>query len=149
VPWHYPHRSLGEPDLPDGSAVRRPVVTLAVESIQQTLLAVLDSGSPVSIADASLFAVLGIDLTNDEPLYQLPLTIAGGAGALPVYEVTLGLQPPADTDEPIVWWRLHLGARTNWRLPFAVLLGQSGWFDTFPTTIDATESVVDKQSRIR
>jgi hypothetical protein len=92
VPWHYPHRSLGEPDLPDGSAVRRPVVTLAVESIQQTLIAVLDSGSPVSIADASLFAVLGIDLTNDEPLYQLPLTIAGGAGALPVYEVTLGLR---------------------------------------------------------
>jgi hypothetical protein len=28
-------------------------------------------------------------------------------------------------------------------LPFAVLLGQRGWFDRFPTRLDATTSTVE------
>jgi hypothetical protein len=40
-------------------------------------------------------------------------------------------------------WTLHLGARNNWHLPFPVLFGQRGWFDQFPTTIDAESTTVD------
>jgi hypothetical protein len=35
-----------------------------------------------------------------------------------------------------------VAARDHWRFPFAVLLGQRGWFDRFPTTIDATHTTV-------
>jgi hypothetical protein len=40
-------------------------------------------------------------------------------------------------------WRRHLGAQPRWRFPFSVLLGQRGWFDRFPTTIDGTSTAVD------
>lgn len=62
---------------------------------------------------------------------------------MPVFHVNLTLRPPDGTDGEPFTWDLKLGARTNWRLPFAVLFGQQGWFDQFTTTIDAnTMSVV-------
>jgi hypothetical protein len=60
-----------------------------------------------------------------------------------MFEVQLALRPPEDDHrEPIVW-TLHLGARTKWRFPFAVLFGQRCWFDRFTTTIHATSVSVD------
>lgn len=141
--WAYPHCDLGEPNLPDGSMVRRPVVTVAPLASTQVLLAVVDSGSPISVADARLFDRLGIDTGNDEPLYEVPLTVGGGFGRIPVYAVELLLKPPASSTEPPLAWTLHLGARTGWHLPFAVLLGQRGWFDQFPTTIDGHSTTVE------
>ena len=59
----------------------------------------------------------------------------------PVFRVSLQLRSP-DNDAEVVRWRIDLGARRRWRLPVAVLLGQRGWFDIFPTRIDATTSTV-------
>ncbi len=141
--WAYAHVDLGEPHLPDGSIVRRPVVTVAPVNSAQILLAVVDSGSPISVADARLFQRLGIDTERDKPLYDVPLTIGGGDGRIPVYAVQLMLVPPGSIAGSPVPWSLHLGARTRWHLPFAVLFGQRGWFDRFPTTIDATTTTVE------
>ncbi len=66
----------------------------------------------------------------------------GGLWNVPVFEVELALRPPYDIDHNPVAWKLHLGARANWRLPFAVLFGQRGWFERFPTTIDSDSTVV-------
>ena len=54
----------------------------------------------------------------------------------------LRLSSPDDHTHGVPW-SLDLGARGRWRLPFAVPLGQRGWFDTFPTHIDATTSTVE------
>ena len=59
-----------------------------------------------------------------------------------VFEVTLWLHPP-ELGEEAVSWQLPLVARRGWRMPFAVLLGQRGWLDRFPTRIDATTSTVE------
>ena len=140
--WTYPHRDLGEPALPDGTRVRRPTVPLQIGSFSEDLLAVVDSGSPISVADAQLFKWLGVDLAKSTPVYEVPLGLASGFGTVPVFEVRLSLRPPGGvTDEPASW-TLHLGARANWRLPFAVLFGQRGWFDQFPTTIDSSTTTV-------
>ena len=56
--------------------------------------------------------------------------------------VSPGLHPPGPGVEPVAW-TLPLGARENWTLPFGVLLGQRGWFDRFPTRIDASTSTVE------
>jgi hypothetical protein len=47
------------------------------------------------------------------------------------------------TELPAVLGVLDSGARPRWRLPFAVLLGQRGWFNQFPTRIDARMSAVE------
>lgn len=142
-PWQYPHQDLGEPVHIDGSPVLRPVVPLIIADGLAAVLGVLDSGSPISVANADLFAPLGVDLDRDEPAYDIPLSVGGGFERTAVYVVELELRPPNGIDQASVRWSLHLGARRRWRLPFAVLLGQRGWFDTFPTRIDATSSTVE------
>ena len=118
------------------------MVTVAPVTSAQILLAVVDSGSPISVADARLFQRLGVDTEPDQPLYDVPLTIGGGDGRIPVYAVELMLVPPGSIAGSPVLWSLHLGARARWHLPFAVLFGQRGWFDRFPTTINATTTTV-------
>jgi hypothetical protein len=140
--WVYPHEDLGEPVHVDGSAVLRPVVPIVVAPGMPAVLGVIDSGSPVSVANADLFEWLGIDLAHDAPLYEVPLTVGGGFSPTPVFDVQLTLRPPSREAGSIAW-RLPLGARRPWRLPFAVLLGQRGWFDRFPTRIDAITSTVE------
>ena len=140
--WTYPHISLNESPHPDGTPILRPVVPLTLASHSTQLAGVIDSGSPISAANAALFRDIGIDIDNDEPLYELGLTIGGQSAATPVFEVTLWLHPP-DPNEEAVPWQLPLMARRGWRFPFAVLLGQRGWFDRFPTRIDAASSAVE------
>ena len=140
--WSYDHRDLGEPALPDGSRVCRRVVPLIVAPFSEDLLAVVDSGSPISVAEWQLFKWLGVDISRVRPLYEVPLGLGSGVGMVPVFEVELALRPPNDIDHNPVAWKLHLGARANWRLPFAVLFGQRGWFERFLTTIDSDSTVV-------
>lgn len=140
--WSYPHRDLGEPALPDGSVVSRPTVRVHIEGLSENLLAVVDSGSPISVADAQLFSWLGVDLSTADPLYEVPLSLGSTFGRIPVFGVTLSLRSPEESDRQLISWNLHLGARPNWRLPFAILFGQRGWFDRFPTTIDRSHTIV-------
>lgn len=141
--WRYAHQHLGEPPLPDGQPILRPIVTVAVSNHPQVLLAVVDSGSPISVADATLFSRFGIDLAVDEPLFEVPLRLGGGFGRIPIYEVELLLVAPSGSEAAAIPWRLHLGARANWTLPFTILLGQRGWFNRYPTTIDIDSTRVE------
>jgi hypothetical protein len=87
---------------------------------------------------------MGVDLDTVEPLYEVPLTLGGGSHRLPVYSVELLLQPPPGSQDEPISWTLQLGARENWKLPFAVLFGQRGWFDRFRTTIDGIATSVER-----
>lgn len=97
---------------------------------------------PASVADATLFDLLGVDVERDEPLFEIPLSVGGSFSRNPVFEVRMRLQPPTADTKPVEW-TLPLGARRGWRLPFGVLLGQRGWFDRFPTRIDSATTTVE------
>lgn len=107
------------------------------------MLGVLDSGSAVSVGNADLFRWLGIHIDRAEPVYEMPLSVGGGFESTPVFDVELRLRATAEGQVRSVPWRLRLGARRRWRLPFAVLLGQRGWFERFPTRIDRSTSTVE------
>lgn len=141
--WRYDHVDLNEPRLPDGSAVRRPVVTVGAAGSLRDYLAVIDSGSPLSVADSRLFPLLGIDIDVEVPVFTVPLAVGSGFGEVPVFEVELELRSPQDPSGDVVAWRLQLGARRGWRLPFTILFGQRGWFDRFPTMIDGSSTTVE------
>lgn len=141
--WVYAHQNLGEPVHFDGSLVVRPVVPIEASAGIAAVFGVLDSGSPISVANAELFELLGVDIDVDDAVYEVPLSVGRGFESTPVFRVELRLCAPGDDDDAVVSWSLELGARRRWRLPFAVLLGQRGWFDSFPTRIDASTSTVE------
>ena len=145
--WRYEHLDLNEASLPDGSTVRRPVVTVGAPGSVRDYIAVVDSGSPVSVADSRIFASLGINIESDAPLFEVSVGVGGAYTTVPVFVVELELRSPPGQPSETVTWRLHLGARRAWRLPFTVLFGQRGWFDRFATTIDATTTTVELFAR--
>ena len=138
--WRYPHVNLGERPLPDGSAVLRPCVTVASTRSRIAHIGVVDSGSPISVADPAFLAHLGIDLSQT-PIMKIPLGMGASFDTVPLFEVEMALLPP-ERDGPPATWTAVVGARPRWKHPFAVLLGQRGWFHTFSTTIDRTHTTV-------
>ncbi len=141
--WRYEHADLDEPRFPDGSAVRRPIVTVGTPGSLRDYVAVIDSGSPVSVADSRIFSILGIDIDRDKPLFEIPLGIGGAFSTTPVFEVELELRSPHGEASEAIAFRLQLGASVGWRMPFMVLFGQRGWFDCFPTTINGSGTTVE------
>ena len=87
--WVYPHQDLGEPLHVDGTPVLRPVVLLIVTAELPAMLGVLDSGSPVSVANADLFRWLGVDIDRFEPVYEMPLSVR----PLPTWLARVGSSP--------------------------------------------------------
>lgn len=92
--WRYPHVDLGERPLPDGSAIRRPCVTVASERSGIAHIGVVDSGSPISVADPAFLVHLGIDLSNQAPVMEIALGMGASFGAVPLFEVEMALLPP-------------------------------------------------------
>lgn len=105
-------------------------------------MAVVDSGSPITVADPALLTEAGLDLETTVPVMEVPLGLGGRFARIPMFEVDLELVPPDEVDAPPLRWTSLVGARDGWRLPFTLLLGQRGWFDRFPTTINGTETTV-------
>jgi hypothetical protein len=96
----------------------------------------------VSRTPAPCRSLLRVDVENDPARYEVGLTVAGQFARAPVFAVTMWLKPPGDSGAAVSW-QLPLVARLGWRLSFAVLLGQRGWFDRFPTRLDAMSCTVE------
>ena len=140
--WVYQRQDLGEPRFPDGTVVRRPVVTVRASTTGPDYPGVVDSGSPITVASEDLMAEAGIDLGRADPIMEVPFGFGRGARPVAVFTVQLELVPPDDDGTSFIW-TLPVGLITGWRLAFPILFGQLGWFDTFPTTIDRTTTVVE------
>lgn len=109
-------------------------------------LGVVDSGSPITVADPAFVTEAGIDLASDRAAMEIPLGLGAAFGHVPLYEIELELVPPVGLEAPAQRWTLLVGARPGWRLPFTILFGQRGWFDRFPTTIGPCEITVQLRS---
>jgi hypothetical protein len=127
--------------MADGLPIRRPCVLASPAGLGIAHVAVVDSGSPITVADPAFLTAAGIDPVADEPAMTVPLTMGGSFSLLPMYDIDVELMPPNDAEEPFRW-RAFVGLRSPWRHPFALLLGQRGWFDTFPTTISVGHTTV-------
>jgi hypothetical protein len=119
------------------------VVTVAPAQSQRRYLAVVDSGSPITVADPEFIRTCGVDPDGDG-LMTLPLQMGGQFEPVRVFQIELDLIAPVD-DEPAIRWTAQVAGRPRWRFPFAILLGQRGWFDRFATTIDGTHTTVITQ----
>jgi hypothetical protein len=126
----------------DGSPILRPCVLVAAALSGDAYAGVVDSGSPITVADPAFVAEAGVDLATAEPVMEVPLGMGASFGRVPMFEMRVTLLSPHSVYDETVSWSLLVAARDHWHLPFAILLGQRGWFDRFPTTIDATHTTV-------
>ncbi len=92
--WVYAHRDLGEPSHVDGSPLTRPVVPIEPAAGMAAVLGVLDSGSPISVANAEVFALLGVNIDKDDPVHEVPLSVGRGFEPTPIFQVELRLCGP-------------------------------------------------------
>jgi hypothetical protein len=83
-----------------------------------------------------------VDVDFDVPIMEIPHGLGTTFRTVKVFDVELLLLPPEGEHAEPLRWTVDLGARPAWGLPFGVLLGQRGWFEHFPTTIDAEATTV-------
>lgn len=141
VTWRYPHLDLDERPFPDGSRVLRPIVRVSPAGQDHFRVGIVDSGLPITVAGPALVRACGVDLELADAVMTLPLRLGGNAADVAVYRVELDLVEPPPGQQR-VRWTAQVAVRSPWIYPFAILLGHRGWFDQFPTTIDATHSTV-------
>ncbi|MDQ4142359.1 MAG: hypothetical protein M3198_01210, partial [Actinomycetota bacterium] len=67
---------------------------------------------------------------------EFTIGIGGGARLVRPAQVTIELYPELDTDDaPLTSWETEVGFFTTWEPPWAVLLGQVGFFDKFTVSM--------------
>lgn len=130
-PWLYPYAA--EPVRRRGREVLRPVVTLSVPGRLETMepsWALVDSGSENVFAADWLADLAGVDLSTS--LDRTLVGIGGQVVEVAYAEVELRLHAPDGDD--LVSWRADVGFVPQWRAPFPVVVGQSGFLDQFTVT---------------
>ena len=109
------------------------MVTLSVPGRLETMepsWALVDSGSENVFAADWLADLAGVDLSTS--LDRTLVGIGGQVVEVAYAEVELRLHAPDGDD--LVSWRADVGFVPQWRAPFPVVVGQSGFLDQFTVT---------------
>lgn len=135
-PWVFPYvTEPGQESSPDPPI--RPAVAVSLVAPDGTespkFLALVDSGSERTLAGPGLGRLA--QPSYAEPPHQMTLRIGGAPRTTVFGEVILRLYEHLSVDEPpLVQWSAEVGFFKQWEPPWAVLLGQRGFFDQF--TVD-------------
>ena len=135
-PWLYPFTESphGERRHVNGQPVLRPVVPIVVSGAQPhdaaRVLALLDSGSERTLAAPGIARQIGV---TPDPDRRIALGVGGAIRNVRFADVTLRLHSLLDPSEQVEW-QAEVGFIEEWKPTWAVLLGQSGFFDRFTVT---------------
>lgn len=91
----------------------------------------IDTGAENVFAATWLAELAGIDLTGSND--RLTIGIGGQVAEVTFVEVELRLHAARRTDE-FVAWHGDVGFVPDWRAPFPLVLGQTGFLDRFTVT---------------
>ena len=146
--WEYSYADFGEGRGKSPKPVLRAVVDVSTPGAVTTFEAIIDTGGPITIVARSILA-LGGDPTDTGD--SMVLRIAGSTNEVPLYEITLEVRPPGSSrlEQPIAW-RGVVAVLDPWpHQGTAVLLGQSGFLDTFTVTFGSDGFVLEPASAFR
>ena len=146
--WEYGYADFGEGRGKSPKPVLRAVVDVSTPGAVTTFEAIIATGGPITIVARSILA-LGGDPTNTGD--SMVLRIAGSTNEVPLYEITLEVRPPGSSrlEQPIAW-RGVVAVLDPWpHQGTAVLLGQSGFLDTFTVTFGSDGFVLEPASAFR
>jgi hypothetical protein len=131
-PWLCPYAA--EPTMRRGREVLRPVVTVSLPGVLQTIepsWALVDTGAENVLAASWLADLAGIDLTANTD--QMRIGIGGQIADVTFAQVEMRLHAPDDLQD-FISWHADVGFVPHWRAPFPVVLGQVGFLDRFTVT---------------
>jgi hypothetical protein len=95
--------------------------------------ALVDSGSEHTLAAPLLARAIGVEPDDTR---EFTIGIGGGARLVQPASVTIELYPELDSEgSPLTSWEAEVGFFKTWEPPWAILLGQVGFFDTFTVTM--------------
>lgn len=129
--WDFEYLQL-EPDR-RGLPIFRPVVPVRIAASNLSpIFALVDSGCEHCLAASWLAHELGIDLRDATD--TLELGIGGRTVTARFVEVEIQLHQD-ETSNEFVTWRAEVGFIEPWDAQFYIILGQTGFFDTFAVTM--------------
>ncbi|MGH2651975.1 MAG: hypothetical protein ACRDHK_12290, partial [Actinomycetota bacterium] len=128
-PWLYPY--VAERLQRRGREVLRPVIPISLPGAfpgMEPSFGLIDTGAENVFAATWLAELAGIHLTGSND--RLTIGIGGQVAEVTFVEVELRLHAARRTDE-FVAWRGDVGFVPDWRAPFPLVLGQTGFLDRF------------------
>lgn len=111
----------------------RAVVEVSTPGLATTFQAIIDTGGPITAVARELLGSEGDAVATGT---SMVLRLGGSTNEVALYELTLQVRPPSESrGDPSVSWRGVVAVLDPWpHQGTAVILGQSGFLDTFTVT---------------
>lgn len=133
-PWLFPYVDLGERTASgEQRNVHRPAVEVSLVGpggATPWAFALVDSGSEHTLAGPWVPQTVGV-----LPTRELEIGIGGRSRLVRFTEVTLRVRRFGSDQGEFIEWQTDVGFFDTWEPPWAVLLGQRGFFDRFTITM--------------
>ena len=146
--WRHGYTDFGEGRGRVPRPVLRAVIGVSTPGASSTFSAIIDTGGPITVVAAELLATGGEPVDIGETMV---LRLAGSTTEVPLYELTLEARPPRELrGETAVQWRSVVAVLDPWpHQGTAIILGQSGFLDTFTVTLGPDGFVLKPASVFR
>lgn len=146
--WHYTYTDVGEGRGRSPQPVLRAVVAVATPGSSARFSAIIDTGGPISVVAAELLATGGDPVERGDAML---LRLGGTTSEVPLFDLTLEVRAPTGVaDDVPVSWRGIVALLEPWHHQgTAVILGQSGFLDTFTVTFGPDGFVLEPATAFR
>lgn len=109
--------------------------------------AIIDTGGPITVIANEVLAAGGEPVERGDTMM---LRLGGTTSEVTLFDLTLEVRPPASMDADPMPWRGVVAALDPWpHQGTAVILGQSGFLDTFTVTLGPDGFVLEPASAFR
>ena len=146
--WLYAYTDFGEGRGRSPQPVLRAVVAVATPGSTTRFSAIIDTGGPITVVAADVLATGGDPVERGDTMM---LRLGGTTSEVSLFDLTLELRPPRGLSgaDPVSW-RGIVAVLDPWpHQGTAVILGQSGFLDTFTVTLGPDGFVLEPASTFR
>lgn len=146
--WHYAYTDFGEGRGRSPQPVLRAVVAVATPGSSTRFSAIIDTGGPITVVATEVLAAGGDPIERGDTMM---LRLGGTTSEVSLFDLTLEVRPPAGlAGTAPVSWRGIVAVLEPWpHQGTAVILGQSGFLDTFTVTLGPDGFVLEPASAFR
>jgi hypothetical protein len=135
-PWLFPYTEdvVSRTSEVTGRTILHPVVQVTMAADEEQLVyALVDSGSEHTLSGMGHARLIGAD---PDPVREMRIGVGGAWRTARFADIRLRLAPPDGAPDDVVEWTATVGFFTQWGPPWALLLGQVGFFDQFTVTMN-------------
>lgn len=124
------------------------MIGVAAPGVPSRFAAIIDTGGPITVVAAEVLGSGGDPVERNETMM---LRLGGSTNEVLLYDLTLEVRPPADRGDAIpIRWRGMVAVLEPWpHHGTAVILGQSGFLDTFTVTFGPDGFALEPASAFR